>query len=230
MTRNALAVAFVLWLVAIMSGPAHAAGPDLDKYTLDPQFTVNSPDGAATVEQYSALSHPERKTTWQFWVRRGKTLTPLEPEQPDYSADFHFTGNAQWIARVQKTGDRSSSLYLYRWTPKGYVAATKLPLSELAWAYFRRHPDSRKLPKPNRHIQADLEEGIEDNYRALGVDWPDSRYLVVSLAGEVEPNAQRGELRVMRGWRCRYDLRTGKFDVPAEFAEDNAKAVAPDRE
>jgi hypothetical protein len=33
---------------------------------------------------------------------------------------------------------------------------------------------------------------------------------------------------VVRGWRCRYDLQTGKFDVPALFSSDNAKAVVPE--
>ena len=33
---------------------------------------------------------------------------------------------------------------------------------------------------------------------------------------------------VVNGWRCRYDLQTGKFDVPALFSGDNAKAVVPE--
>jgi len=35
-------------------------------------------------------------------------------------------------------------------------------------------------------------------------------------------------LQTVRGWRCRYDLWEGKFDVPAIFARDNAKALAPE--
>jgi hypothetical protein len=211
-----------------MRGPANAAGPT--DFTVDPEFTVNAPGGVSSVEQHFARTHPEQRLIWQSWGRRGNTLTLLAPEQLDFTAEFHFTSNAQWIARIQKTGAATSIVYLYRWTAKGYVAAVKTPLSELAWSYFSRHPDSRKLPKPNLHLRADVDDGAEDNYRALGVDWPDSRYLVISLAGEVAADAKHGELRVMRGWRCRYDLRTGKFDVPPEFAEENAKAVAPDRE
>jgi hypothetical protein len=228
MTRKPLALALALWLTAVISGAVHAAGPD--DYTLDPDFTVNAPDGVASVEQHHARTHPEQRLMWRSWARRGNTLTLLGPEQLDFTGEFHFTSNAQWIARVQKTGAGTSSLYLYRWTGKGYVAATKAPLSELAWTYFSRHPDARKLPRPNQHLRADVDDGIEENYRELGVDWPDSRYLVISLAGQVAGDARRGELRVMRGWRCRYDLRTGKFDVPPEFAEGNEKAVAPDRE
>jgi hypothetical protein len=31
---------------------------------------------------------------------------------------------------------------------------------------------------------------------------------------------------VVNDWRCRYDLQTGKFDVPPLFSDHNAKAVA----
>jgi len=30
-----------------------------------------------------------------------------------------------------------------------------------------------------------------------------------------------------RGWHVRYDLETGKFDVPPEFRDDNPKALDP---
>jgi len=29
----------------------------------------------------------------------------------------------------------------------------------------------------------------------------------------------------IEGWHCLYDLKTGTFSVPADFAENNAKAV-----
>jgi hypothetical protein len=228
MIRNSLACAIVLWLAAVMCVPGHAAGPD-GRYRLEPEYTVKSPDGVATVEQY-AFTDIDGRITWQFWVRRGNTLTELAPEQLFHAADFHFTRNGQWVARVQKTGTGSASLYLYRWTSKGYVAATKQPLGELAWAYFKRHPDAKKIPDPGVHLRAELDDGTEENYHALGVDWPDSRYLVISLSGEAANNAKQGQLRVMRGWRCRYDLRTGKFDVPGDLTEENEKAVAPERE
>ena len=32
---------------------------------------------------------------------------------------------------------------------------------------------------------------------------------------------------VVHGWRCSYDLQTGKFDAPALFSANNAKAVVP---
>jgi hypothetical protein len=36
------------------------------------------------------------------------------------------------------------------------------------------------------------------------------------------------QTRVVHDWRCRYDLQTGKFDVPALFSDGNAKAVVPE--
>jgi hypothetical protein len=71
-------------------------------------------------------------------------------------------------------------------------------------------------------------KGAEENYRWMGVNWPDSRYLVITLSGDVSPNRRHGQIRSVRGWRCRYDLQKGTFDVPPEFADDNAKAIAPE--
>ena len=89
-----------------------------------------------------------------------------------------------------------------------------------------------RVPKDQEadfHIEASLVKGTDDNYRSLGQDWPDSRYLVISLSGEVSPNSRHGQLPSVRGWRCRYDLQKGTFDVPPDFAENNAKAIAPER-
>jgi hypothetical protein len=83
---------------------------------------------------------------------------------------------------MQKTGAGYASLYLYRLGPQGFVAATAKPLSDLAWAYFKRRPESRKIRKPDFHIEADLVKGTDDNYRSLGQDLvrqPLSRHLPV---------------------------------------------------
>ena len=74
---------------------------------------------------------------------------------------------------------------------------------------------------------AGLLKGTEENYRWMGVNWPEKRYLVISLWGEVEPNSHHHQLFAVRGWHVRYDLETGKFDVPPEFRDDNAKALDP---
>jgi hypothetical protein len=58
------------------------------------------------------------------------------------------------------------------------------------------------------------------------VRWPDSRYLVIPLSGELEANRKHGQILVIRGWHRRYDLRKGSFDVPSEFVKNNANAIS----
>ena len=72
------------------------------------------------------------------------------------------------------------------------------------------------------HVNSGLLKGTHEDYSWLGENWPDSRYLLITLSGE------GGVKRTIRGWRCRYDLELGKFDVPAVFARDNAEAIAPE--
>ena len=228
MNQNYLAFAIGLLLAcAVGAVAAQAAGPAAD-YKISPEHTSTSPDGATTVEQYAKIS-ADGDYTGQFWARHQDKPTLLKPEQPDYAAGFRFSSDSRWLVRMQKTGAGYASLYLYHLGPQGFVAATAKPLSDLAWAYFKRRPESRKIRKPDFHIEASLVEGTDDNYRSLGQDWPDSRYLVISLSGEVSPNSRHGQLRSVRGWRCRYDLQKGTFDVPPDFAENNAKAIAPER-
>src|SRR5258705_146900 len=59
-------------------------------------------------------------------------------------------------------------------------------------------------------------------------DWPANRYLLITLWGEADIKGRKPiQTSVVHDWRCRYDLQTGKFDVPALFSDDNAKAVVP---
>ena len=127
---------------------------------------------------------------------------------------------------MQKTGSGEASLYLYRLEPQGFVAATTKPLDELAWACIYSRPASRKIKKPDFPYRRRVVGGTDDNYRSLGENWPDSRYLVISMSGDVSPNRRHGQIRVIRDWRCRYDLQTGTFDIPSDFTENNAKAIA----
>jgi hypothetical protein len=210
---------------AIGATAAQTAGPPAG-YAIDQEYTSKSPDGGTTIEQYKKTS-PDGDLTWQFWARRRDTFTMLKPEQPDYAAGFRFTNDSQWVVRMQKTGSGESTLYLYRLGPSGFDAATEKPLGDLAWAYFKSRPDFRKVQKPDFHFAADLLKGVDDNYHWLGETWPDSRYLVITLSGDVLPTKRHGQILSVRGWRCRYDLQTGKFDVPPDFAGNNAKAVAP---
>jgi hypothetical protein len=213
--------------VLVAGGVARSqpAGPPAG-YKIDSEYTVTSPDGTTTIEQYSK-TNADGDYTWQFWARRGGTLTMLPPEQPDYAAGFRFTANSLWLVRMQKTGAGEQSLYLYHLESQKFVAATAKPLSDLAWSYFHSLAASRKIRQPDLHITADLVKGADDNYRWMGETWPDSRYLVISLSGEVSPTKRHGQLQSLRGWRCRYDLQTAKFDVPADFTGNNKKAIAP---
>jgi hypothetical protein len=196
-------------------------------YKIEDKYTRKSPDGAVAIEQYFNQDTDDWK--WQFWVRGPGVFTLLDPEPADYPADFVFTGDLKWIVRVQKIGSGTSTLHLYRLTPQGYARASKRPLGDLAWDYLKSRPDWRKLVKaPEYHDSAFLLDGLEDNYRGHGVDWPANRYLLIALSGDADVRGRKPmQTGVVHGWRCRYDLQTGKFDVPEIFSDGNAKAVVP---
>jgi len=206
---------------------AQPVGPPAG-YAINEEFTQKSPDGAVTIEQYVNKATDDWK--WQFWARRQGTFTQLGPEQAHYPADFRFTNDLKGIVRMQKEGSSEQTLYLYRLGPQGYVAATKEPLADLAWAYLKTRPDWRKIKKaPEYHIFAGLLKGLADNYSSLGVDWPANRYIVIGLSGDADVKGRKpSQTGVVNGWRCRYDLQTGKFDVPALFSSQNTKALVPE--
>jgi len=228
MTHIYLAPLAALFLVAAVGTAAAQAPAPPEGFKLVPAVTETSPDRAMTSEQYARMDK-ERGYLWHFWVRRGDKAALLEAEPADYPAGFRFTTDSRWLVRTQKTGAGYADLYLYRLGPDGFVAATEKPLSELAWNYFNGRPEARKIIKPDYHISAGLVKGVDDNYRWMGVKWPGNRYLVISLWGEADSNEQHRQLSTVRGWRCRYDLATSRFDVPASFARYNAKAIAPER-
>jgi hypothetical protein len=197
-------------------------------YKIDEKFTQKSPDGATTIEQY--INKDTDDWTWQFWVRRQGNFTRLDAERAGYPADFVFTNDLKWMIRLQKIGSGTATLHLYQLKGDGYVRASKKPLGDLAWDYLKSRPDWRKLVKaPEYHNLADLVDGLEDNYRDLKVDWPANRYLLITLSADADVKGRKPmQTGVVNGWRCRYDLQTGKFDVPALFAADNAKALLPE--
>jgi len=226
MKTISLALSIGVLLACLSPAKPEPAGPNAE-FKINEEYNVKSPDGATTVEQYFKTDKDDNYI-WQFWARRSDAMTLLGPEQRDYPSDFRFTPDSHWLVRMQKTGSGEGSLYLYKLGPQGFVAATKKPLSDLAWAYFYSRPESRKVMKPDFHINSGLLKGTDDNYQWTGQKWPDSRYLLIGLWGEVEPNGKHHQLQTVRDWHCRYDLEAGKFDVPAIFAKDNARALAPE--
>ena len=227
MTRNGLAFA-VLSGALLMSAAAHAAGPP-DGYKHEDKYDAVSPDKSTTVEQY-VKKNGDDPWNWQFWARHGDSFTLLAPVQDDYPAAFAFTKDSAWAMRMQKTGSGESTMYLYHLTPKGFVSATKEPIGDMAWDYFNSRPESKKVQKPDFHIGAWLVDSSDDDYKSISTGWPDNRYIVIGLGGELEPTHRHHQLNVIRGWMCRYDLTTGKFDVPDSFAKVNAEALRKDKQ
>lgn len=197
-------------------------------YKIEPKYTLTSPDGVTTIEQY--FNEETDDWTWQFWVRRQSALALLDPEPADYPADFIFTNDLKWIVRAQKIGSGTATLYLYRLTQQGFSRARGKPLGEQAWDYLKTRPDWHKLVKaPEYHSSAYLQAGLAENYRKLGVDWTANRYVLIALSGDADVKGRKPmQTAVVHGWRCRYDLETGKFDVPPIVSSDNAKAVVPE--
>jgi len=224
MTLRSLALSLALLVAcAIGAAPARAAGPAAD-YKIDDEYTKKSADGKTIIEQY----HKEDSKGdwhWQFWARRGDTQSLLNSNDDDdgYPADFSFINDGRFVARLQKTGSGEASLYLYKLNGDAFVSATNKPIGDLAWAYFFSRPESRKARKPDFHISAGVMQRTNEN--APGANWPEHRYIIIGLYGEVEPTEHHHQLRSVRDWKVRYDLETGKFDVPPEFREANAKAL-----
>jgi hypothetical protein len=204
-----------------------AAAQPAAGYKLDPEFNASSPDGSIAIEQY--LNKETDDYQWQFWMRRQGTFTLLDPETAGYPAEFLFTNDLKRIVREQKTGSGEATLYLYRLAPRGDIRASREPLGDLAWTFLKSRPDWRKIAKkPEYHQSASLLDGFEDNYRSLGVKWPAGRYILITLSGDADIKGRKPmQTSVVHGWRCRYDLQTGRFDVPSVFSSHNAKALRP---
>jgi hypothetical protein len=58
----------------------------------------------------------------------------------------------------------------------------------------------------------------------MGQHWPDSRYVVISLSFDMQGEDVKDPW--VEDWHCvYYDLKTGTFSVPPDFAKNNAEAV-----
>ncbi|MBB4398318.1 hypothetical protein [Bradyrhizobium sp. ERR14] len=219
-----LALGLALALTLTASPALAASGPPPGFVLTDnADLAFTSPDGATRLEQYMKDSEDLFEVKWQVWARRGDQMTELKPEQ-GYGAGFRFTSDSQWLVRMQKTGSGSQDLFLYHVENGAFVSATKQSLSDLAWAYFHSRPDTKKM-KLDYHISANLMKSTETAYRWLGVDWPNNRYLLISLSGEMDKHPKNVAVKGLADWKCRYDLKTGQFDVPKMFAKGNAEAL-----
>lgn len=232
-----LAVLFGLAAVA----PAGAGQPGKE-FKLAADGTQASPDRQLRIEQYSKDMGDEGRL-YQFWIfdknhQHGSLLNRGESiDLAGYQAGFRFSPDSQWLVRMQKLGAGYLSLFLYRRNGFEFSAATPKPLGDLAWDYFFGSPDAKGMHRgddPNDpysldHAQAFLIKGLEENYAWMGEHWPDSRYLVIGLSFDTQGEHPRSPW--IEGWHCVYDLKTGTFSVPADFADNNAKAIktaAPD--
>jgi hypothetical protein len=222
----------VLWLAT--AAPARAEGPRAG-FKLDPEVTVfTSPDQKMRVEAYFK-DRKDGGLLYQFWTFDSDHRHPflLNPGEGDdyagYAAGFRFSTDSQWLVRMQKLGAGYATLFLYRRKGYQFSPATTKPLGELAWDYFFTTPASKGMhrdkgdPYSLDHAMAGLIQGMDDSYAGMGEHWPDSRYIVIGLSFDIQ--GQDKPTPWIEGWRCVYDLKTGTFSVPADFAENNAKAI-----
>jgi len=226
------AVSIVLLLGIAAVSPAGAAGPG-GGFKLIPDAPVfKSPDGQLRLEQY-AREQKDGGYLVRFWTfdrdhRHAFLLNRGEGDDlAGYQAGFRFSPDSQWLIRMQKTGAGYQMLFLYRRNGYQFSPATKKPLSEMAWDYFFTTPASKGMhrdPKNPYHAFAALIKGMEENYAWLGEHWPDSRYVVISLTFDMQGEDDKTAPWI-EDWHCVYDLKTGAFSVPADFAENNAKAI-----
>jgi hypothetical protein len=225
---------WILLLLGIASvAPARADGPDAG-FKLDPKAKVfTSPDRKVRLEQYAKKAE-DGAYVFQFWSfdrnhRHAFLLNPGEEgdNQTSYAAGFRFSPDSQWLVRMQKLGSGSQTLFLYR--RNGYQFSPATPLGDLAWDYFFTTPTSKGMhrdpenPYGLDHAFVALVKGMEENYAWMGQHWPDSRYVVISLSFDMQGEDVKAPW--IEDWHCVYDLKTGAFSVPPDFAEHNAKAV-----
>jgi hypothetical protein len=224
------------WIVALFciatAASADAGGPRAG-FKPHPEDTFISPDKTIRLEQYSKVS--DERALYQFWTfdkdhRHPFLLNPGETDDfAGYAAGFRFSPDSQWLVRMQKLGAGYQTLFLYRRHGYRFSPATPKPLGELAWDYFFTTPTSKgmrrdpKDPYSLDHAFVALVKGMEENYAWMGVHWPDSRYVVISLSFDMQ--GEEVKTPWIEDWQCVYDLKTGTFSVPAEFAEKNTKAV-----
>jgi hypothetical protein len=223
-----------LLLAVAAAAPACADGPR-PGFKLDDKAPIFvSPDQKIQVEAYFKANKDD-DWLFRFWTfdahhQHAFLLNPDEGlDQAGYAAGFRFSPDSQWLVRMQKLGAGYATLFLYRRNGYRFSPATTKPLGDLAWDYFFTTSASKgmhrdpKDPYSLDHSTAGLIQGMEDNYTGMGQHWPDSRYIVIGLSFDIQ--GQEKPSPWIEGWTCVYDLKTGQFSVPPDFAEKNAKAI-----
>jgi hypothetical protein len=218
-------------LALAMLAPAHADGPGA-KYKLDREASFISPDRRVRLEQYYKEGE-DGAYIYHIWTfdRAHRHAFLVNPDEDDtnYAAGFRFSPDSQWLVRMQKLGSGSQTLLLYHRKGFEFLPASAKPLGDLAWDYFFTTPTSKGMhrdpdnPYGLDHAFVALIRGMEENYAWMGTHWPDSRYVVISLSFDMQGEDIKAPW--IEDWHCVYDLKTGAFSVPADFAETNAKAV-----
>jgi hypothetical protein len=230
------ALLFLALSALVTAAPVRAAGPG-PKFKLladDPNDTMTTPDQQVNLEQYSKNLGNDGDI-YQFWTFDSHHKHPFllnKGEGTDlagYAAGFRFSPDSQWLVRLQKLGAGYMTLFLYHRDGFRFSSATRTPLGDLAWDYFFSQPASKSMirdPKDRYsldHATVVLIKGLEENYAWMGEHWPDRRYLVISLSFDIQ--GQDKPTPWIEGWHCVYDMKTGQFSVPPDFAENNAKAI-----
>jgi hypothetical protein len=229
----------LLGLAPVAAACADSPGSMFKRLTDEKDFI--SPDHQVHVEQYSKKTEDDfQPYQYQFWTfdrkrQHGSLLNPGETtDVAGYPAGFRFSRDSQWLVRMQKLGAGYHTLFLYQRNGLQFSAATPKGLGDMAWDYFYSQPLAKEIHRDPKdfdsldHAQAHLLKGMEESYAWLGEHWPDSRYLVVSLA--FDSQGEDPHLPWVEGWRCVYDMKTGEFSIPASFVDYNAKTVKfPDR-
>jgi|GEM_PF-4248833 len=197
-----------------------SAGPSAG-FQLSQDNTCISPDKTVSVEQYS--KNTDDGYLWEMWTfdrNHGNGSLLNAGETLPYSAGFRFTNDSQWLVRMQKLGSGWQTLYLYHHRGDRFEPATAKPLGDLAWDYFLGLPEHGAFVPASMHNQVILVKGLEDNYRSINSQWPENRYLVISLSASGASDDGR-----IDAWRCVYDLQQKAFSVPDDFKESNRQTI-----
>ena len=206
-----------VFLVTVLALPMHAESADV--------IVCTSPDGQILIDNHSTKG-PGDFSHFDFWAvsRDGRHRCLLNRGETGpssvYGAGFRFSPNSEWLIRMQKIAAGESTLFLYHREGWRFVPATARPLGDLAWDFFSNQPESDETDSHTLSPEADLVNGLQNNFASLGEHWPDSRYILIDLSSGESGTYPFGP------WRCAYDMELGRFSVPPDCAKFNETSAA----